>query len=274
MILADFPTRRLHPLTALLFFAVWSTVILQQAHWLPLLFLFTGTAAGLCLCTGWRAFQKTLLPLGGFAVVLFLLNGAFSWLLPPETPALFDPISPLDRSIGNSIQLLSIFALTGIFQTMIAPAQLATWLSRLTPRAGTILLLSLSALPRRIQSFERLSLSLSHRGITPTGKKGFRRIPESIPFWKAFLTESLTDSIEVAAAAHARGFGVGKPTRFPTREWHQMDFQILTTSCLALPIFFLPNEPSVSLTSPQTLSALLAGLAIFLSTFFLSSHRA
>jgi energy-coupling factor transporter transmembrane protein EcfT len=131
-------------------------------------------------------------------------------------------------SIHEGLIIISVISLFGAAVSLTSPHKLL----RVTPVAiyefGVATVIATSALPNLVQSISRIRRARALRG-------------DEKPSWRSIalplLEDSLSRSLELAAAMDARGFGVSrKRSRYRPITWHGVDSAIVLTSALVLAV--------------------------------------
>ena len=131
-------------------------------------------------------------------------------------------------SIHEGLIIIAVISLFGAAVSLTSPHKLL----RVTPVAiyefGVATVIATSALPNLVQSVSRIRRARALRG-------------DEKPSWRSIalplLEDSLSRSLELAAAMDARGFGVSrKRSRYRPITWHGVDSAIVLTSALVLAV--------------------------------------
>ena len=241
--------KTLHPLT----WWIWSlltigAVIHADSSWLA------GSAVAVAAILVWRfaaaaPWAKSFwfsLKIGVFILIIRTIIGVLIGVPIPGTKLVTVPIVPLPHwlagiriggvitqerllsSIHEGLIIISVISLFGAAVSLTSPHKLL----RVTPVAiyefGVATVIATSALPNLVQSISRIRRARALRG-------------DEKPSWRSIalplLEDSLSRSLELAAAMDARGFGVSrKRSRYRPITWHGVDSAIVLTSALVLSV--------------------------------------
>lgn len=186
------------------------------------------------------------LKIGVFILIIRTIVGVLIGVPIPGTKLATLPIVPLPHwlagiriggvitqerllsSIHEGLIIISVISLFGAAVSLTSPHKLL----RVTPVAiyefGVATVIATSALPNLVQSISRIRRARALRG-------------DEKPSWRSIalplLEDSLSRSLELAAAMDARGFGVSrKRSRYRPITWHGVDSAIVLTSALVLSV--------------------------------------
>lgn len=186
------------------------------------------------------------LKIGVFILIIRTIVGVLIGVPIPGTKLVTVPIVPLPHwlagiriggvitqerllsSIHEGLIIISVISLFGAAVSLTSPHKLL----RVTPVAiyefGVATVIATSALPNLVQSISRIRRARALRG-------------DEKPSWRSIalplLEDSLSRSLELAAAMDARGFGVSrKRSRYRPITWHGVDSAIVLTSALVLAV--------------------------------------
>ncbi len=186
------------------------------------------------------------LKIGVFILIIRTIIGVLIGVPIPGTKLVTVPIVPLPHwlagiriggvitqerllsSIHEGLIIISVISLFGAAVSLTSPHKLL----RVTPVAiyefGVATVIATSALPNLVQSISRIRRARALRG-------------DEKPSWRSIalplLEDSLSRSLELAAAMDARGFGVSrKRSRYRPITWHGVDSAIVLTSALVLSV--------------------------------------
>ena len=241
--------RSLHPLT----WWIWSlltigAVIRSDSAWLA------GSAIAAAAILVWRfaaaaPWAKSFwfsLKIGVFILIIRTIVGVLIGVPIPGTKLVTVPIVPLPHwlagiriggvitqerllsSIHEGLIIIAVISLFGAAVSLTSPHKLL----RVTPVAiyefGVATVIATSALPNLVQSVSRIRRARALRG-------------DEKPSWRSIalplLEDSLSRSLELAAAMDARGFGVSrKRSRYRPITWHGVDSAIVLTSAALLAV--------------------------------------
>ena len=186
------------------------------------------------------------LKIGVFILIIRTIVGILIGVPIPGTKLVTVPIVPLPHwlagiriggvitqerllsSIHEGLIIISVISLFGAAVSLTSPHKLL----RVTPVAiyefGVATVIATSALPNLVQSISRIRRARALRG---DEKPSWRSI--ALPLFE----DSLSRSLELAAAMDARGFGVSrKRSRYRPITWHGVDSAIVLTSALVLAV--------------------------------------
>lgn len=241
--------RSLHPLT----WWIWSllticAVISADSAWLAV------SAMAVAAILVWRfaaaaPWAKSFwfsLRIGAFILIIRSIVGVLIGVPIPGTKLATLPIVPLPHwlagiriggvitqerllsSIHEGLIIVAVISLFGAAVSLTSPHKLL----RVTPVAiyefGVATVIATSALPNMVQSISRIRRARALRG-------------DEKPSWRSIalplLEDSLSRSLELAAAMDARGFGVNrKRSRYRPIIWHGVDSVIVLTSAAVLAV--------------------------------------
>ena len=186
------------------------------------------------------------LKIGVFILIIRTIVGVLIGVPIPGTKLATLPIVPLPHwlagiriggvitqerllsSIHEGLIIIAVISLFGAAVSLTSPHKLL----RVTPVAiyefGVATVIATSALPNLVQSVSRIRRARALRG-------------DEKPSWRSIalplLEDSLSRSLELAAAMDARGFGVSrKRSRYRPITWHGVDSAIVLTSALVLAV--------------------------------------
>ena len=186
------------------------------------------------------------LKIGVFILIIRTIVGVLIGVPIPGTKLATLPIVPLPHwlagiriggvitqerllsSIHEGLIIIAVITLFGAAVSLTSPHKLL----RVTPVAiyefGVATVIATSALPNLVQSVSRIRRARALRG-------------DEKPSWRSIalplLEDSLSRSLELAAAMDARGFGVSrKRSRYRPITWHGVDSAIVLTSALVLSV--------------------------------------
>jgi energy-coupling factor transport system permease protein len=241
--------KSLHPLT----WWIWSLLIISavigaDSGWLA------GSAMAAAAILVWRfaaaaPWAKSFwfsLKIGVFILIIRTIVGVLIGVPIPGTKLATLPIVPLPHwlagiriggvitqerllsSIHEGLIIVAVISLFGAAVSLTSPHKLL----RVTPVAiyefGVATVIATSALPNLVQSVSRIRRARALRG-------------DEKPSWRSIalplLEDSLSRSLELAAAMDARGFGVSrKRSRYRPMTWHGVDSAIVLTSAALLAV--------------------------------------
>ena len=239
----------LHPLT----WWIWSLLIISavigaDSGWLAgsamaaAAFLVRNFAAS----APWAKSFWFSLKIGVFIFIIRTVVGVLIGVPIPGTKLATLPIVPLPHwlagiriggvitqerllsSIHEGLIIIAVISLFGAAVSLTSPHKLL----RVTPVAiyefGVATVIATSALPNLVQSVSRIRRARALRG-------------DEKPSWRSIalplLEDSLSRSLELAAAMDARGFGVSrKRSRYRPITWHGVDSAIVLTSAALLAV--------------------------------------
>jgi energy-coupling factor transport system permease protein len=242
------------PAMRLLVLAATATVVVTSARrrTRPLL---VAVAAGGLLST---AFNFLLSHVG--ATVLFAL--------PTGWPAIGGPytLEALVFGLVTGVTLAGAVLAVAPLSLVLEPHELLDALPSWLARTGAALQAALNLIPGLARSARAVADAQRLRGWRP----GLRSLPEvGVPV----LLTAIEDSIQLAEAMEARGFGSGPRTSYSERRWSRSDSAVLAAAAAALiavlglrVVGLLPDwqpYPTSSLVPAQPL-ALLAGVPLYL----------
>jgi energy-coupling factor transporter transmembrane protein EcfT len=186
------------------------------------------------------------LKIGVFILIIRTLVGVLIGVPIPGTKLVTVPIVPLPHwlagiriggvitqerllsSIHEGLIIIAVISLFGAAVSLTSPHKLL----RVTPVAiyefGVATVIATSALPNLVQSVTRIRRARALRG-------------DEKPSWRSIalplLEDSLSRSLELAAAMDARGFGVSRNrSRYRPITWRGVDSAIVLTSATLLAI--------------------------------------
>jgi energy-coupling factor transporter transmembrane protein EcfT len=241
--------KSLHPLT----WWIWSLLIISavigaDSGWLAgsamaaAAFLVRNFAAS----APWAKSFWFSLKIGVFILIIRTVVGVLIGVPIPGTKLATLPIVPLPHwlagiriggvitqerllsSIHEGLIIIAVISLFGAAVSLTSPHKLL----RVTPVAiyefGVATVIATSALPNLVQSVSRIRRARALRG-------------DEKPSWRSIalplLEDSLSRSLELAAAMDARGFGVSrKRSRYRPITWHGVDSAIVLTSAALLAV--------------------------------------
>jgi len=247
--------KSLHPLT----WWIWSLLIIcavirADSGWLA------GSAIAVAAILVWRLaaaapWAKSFwfsLKLGAFILAIRTLVGVAIGVPIPGTPIIKIPILPLPNwlsgiriggvitqerllsSIHEGLIIVAVISLFGAAVSLTSPHKLL----RVTPvmiyEFGVATVIATSALPNLVQSVARIRRARALRG---DEKPSLRSI--ALPL----LEDSLSRSLELAAAMDARGYGVSRTrSRYRPIAWNQIDSMLVLISASLLIITLVVGQ--------------------------------
>jgi energy-coupling factor transporter transmembrane protein EcfT len=241
--------KSLHPLT----WWIWSllivgAVISANSSWLAAIAIAGATILVLRLAADapWARTFWFSLKLGVFILIIRTVVGVLIGVPIPGTKIFTLPIIPLPNwmagiriggaltqerllsSIHEGLIIVAVIALFGAAVSLTSPHKLL----RVTPvmiyEFGVATVIATSALPNLVQSVARIRRARLLRG-------------DEKPSWRSIalplLEDSLSKSLELAAAMDARGYGVSrKRSRYRPISWRLTDSAIVIAATLILVI--------------------------------------
>jgi len=189
------------------------------------------------------------LRLGAIILVIRTMVGVLIGVPIPGTKLFSVPILPLPSwiagiriggivtqerllsSIHEGLIIISVICLFGAAVSLTSPHKLL----RVTPvviyEFGVATVIATSALPQLVQSVGRIRRARTLRG-------------DENPSWRSIaiplLEDSLSRSLELAAAMDSRGYGVSrKRSRYRPIAWQQIDSAVVTSALVALALALL-----------------------------------
>ena len=192
------------------------------------------------------------LKLGAFILVIRTVVGVLIGVPIPGTPLFSIPILPLPSwiagirvggvvtqerllsSIHEGLIIITVIALFGAAVSLTSPHKLL----RVTPiviyEFGVATVIATSALPQLVLSASRIRRARALRG---DEKPSWRSI--AIPL----LEDSLSRSLELAAAMDSRGYGISrKRSRYRPIPWQQIDSLVVTSALVAVALALGMNQ--------------------------------
>ena len=192
------------------------------------------------------------LKLGAFILVIRTVVGVLIGVPIPGTPLFSIPILPLPSwiagirvggvvtqerllsSIHEGLIIITVIALFGAAVSLTSPHKLL----RVTPiviyEFGVATVIATSALPPLVLSASRIRRARALRG---DEKPSWRSI--AIPL----LEDSLSRSLELAAAMDSRGYGISrKRSRYRPIPWQQIDSLVVTSALVAVALALGMNQ--------------------------------
>lgn len=239
--------KSLHPLT----WWIWSLLIIgaiirANSSWLA------GSAIAVATILVWRfaaeaPWAKSFwfsLRIGAFILVIRTIVGVLIGVPIPGTKLATLPIVPLPHwlagiriggvitqerllsSIHEGLIIIAVISLFGAAVSLTSPHKLL----RVTPvmiyEFGVAIVIATSALPNLVQSISRIRRARALRG---DDKPSWRSI--ALPL----LEDSLSRSLELAAAMDSRGYGVSrKRSRYRPIAWQGIDSAVVVSAALFL----------------------------------------
>ena len=244
--------KSLHPLT----WWIWSlliicTVIGTDNSWVAGSAIAVAAILVWRLATGapWSRSFWFSLKLGAFIIVIRTFVGVLIGVPIPGTQLFTVPVVPLPNwmagiriggvitqerllsSIHEGLIIVSVIALFGAAVSLTSPHKLL----RITPiviyEFGVATVIATSALPNLVQSVSRIRRARAMRG-------------DEKPSWRSIalplLEDSLSRSLELAAAMDARGYGVSrKRSRYRPITWHGVDSAIVLAAATSFIVMLL-----------------------------------
>jgi energy-coupling factor transport system permease protein len=218
---------------------------------------------------GWRGLATGLALMAATGVVL---NAVLShagddilFSLPAAVPVLGGRYTLESLAFGASAGLgiaASVLAVAPL-SLVLEPSEVVEALPAPLARAGAAVAASLNLLPALSRSFAAVHEAQRLRGWRP----GWRSLPEVAT--PALLT-AIEDSVELAEAMEARGFGSGPRTSFGSRPWSWRDAAVALPAILAA-AFFLLRRPADWYAYPQLTLPPVEPLAVVVCLAFLLS---
>lgn len=158
----------------------------------------------------------------------------------------------LTATAHDGVMLAAIIALLGAAASLSSPHRLLRSLPIMVYEFGVAVVIATSVLPQLVTSIARIRDAQKLRGQETRGFMSWRRI--ALPL----LEDSLSRSLELAAAMDARGYGYSrKRSRYRPNSWNAHEYVICSVSLVALikpqylilvaalvPLFLLPAPKS------------------------------
>jgi energy-coupling factor transport system permease protein len=203
-----------------------------------------------------------------FNLVLSHLGATVLFTLPPSWPAVGGPytLEALGFGVVTGVTLAGAVLAVAPLSIVLEPHQLLDALPSWLSRTGAALQAALNLLPGLARSARAVADAQRLRGWRP----GLRSLPEvGVPV----LLTAIEDSIQLAEAMEARGFGSGPRTSYAGRRWTRADVAVVVASAASLATVVglrlagaLPDwEPYPTLAlAPAAPAALAAALPLFL----------
>jgi energy-coupling factor transporter transmembrane protein EcfT len=135
----------------------------------------------------------------------------------------------LSSSISEGIIICSIIVIFGAASSLTSPHRLLRVLPVYVYEFGISIVIATSALPQLVSSVKRIRTAQRLRGQRTSGLKAFRRI--ALPL----LEESLSRSLDLAAAMDSRGYGINKKrSRYRPIKFARIDAAIISMGLLVV----------------------------------------
>lgn len=133
----------------------------------------------------------------------------------------------------EGIVLAAIIALLGAAASLASPHRLLRSLPVMVYEFGVAVVIATSVLPQLVMSSNRIRQAQKLRGQNLRGLRSWKRI--AMPL----LEDSLSRSLELAAAMDSRGYGFSrKRSRYRPNTWHQSEYLICACAIAAI---FIPE---------------------------------
>ena len=221
-----------------------------------------------------RSLRPLLLAVALAALATALLNPLLSHTgehllpgLPGWVPGIGGPLTleSVAYGAGSGIGLAAAVLAVAPLSLSLQPHELVDALPRSLERTGTALAAALNLVPAIGRSFTAVLESQRMRGWRPRGPRSWAEILAPV------ILTAIEDSIQLAEAMEARGFGSGPRTRYRSRGFGGWDWLVSTASLLALLIFLAGRvsglapdwQPYPALNLP-VVSPLLVGACLLL----------
>ncbi|HEX6349605.1 MAG TPA: energy-coupling factor transporter transmembrane component T [Candidatus Dormibacteraeota bacterium] len=241
--------------------------------------------ASVLVGAGWRRARRLLAGVGVAVLAAVLLNFAFShlgadalWALPDGWVLVGGPwtLEALVFGVASGLALAAAILAVAPLSLLLEPQQVVDALPAPLARTGAAAAASLNLVPGLGRSFMAISEAQRMRGWRPRGPASWAEVV--VP---AVLT-AIEDSIQLAEAMEARGFGSGPRTRYRPTRATRADVLLFTAAGLSAVLLIAARalgqaadwQPYPYLTAP-VLSALgvAACLPLFLPVWLWRSPR-
>lgn len=215
--------QNLHPASALTYLAVLLMIVLALAH--PL--LIVGVLAVVVLALGevdglgiWKTYLKLS---GGLVALIMVVNPMMTragetliWRGPP-----FPVIGPLTISLEAvvcaavaSVKLIDVVSIFCLYNLMVHPDKIMNVLSRFAFKFALMSSLAARMFPSMIRRLESIREAQASRGVDFRAGTPRERVRKYAILLNVLLLSSLEDSLDIAEAMRARGFGTGKRSSY------------------------------------------------------------
>lgn len=191
----------------------------------------------------WRQIRTVFFAAAVFCLILCGINVLFD---PRGDTILLKITWPIERAftaeafeigLQQAAKLLGVFALGSATPFYLPADQIARILSLVLPKVGTILLVTLSILPRLTRNAERVFLVWNFRfGGAPDWNLRTALEPN---FWLALFDRTLTEAHETAIALRSRGFALQPRTNAFPVAFSLIDSFFLLSIAAGLTLFLL-----------------------------------
>ena len=157
----------------------------------------------------------------------------------------------LSATTHDGVMLAAIIALLGAATSLSSPHRLLRSLPIMVYEFGVAVVIATSVLPQLVTSIARIREAQKLRGQETRGLLSWRRIV--LPL----LEDSLSRSLDLAAAMDARGYGYSrKRSRYRPNTWTAREYSICAISVVALVkpqylIFFAALVPLIIVSTPS-----------------------
>ena len=158
----------------------------------------------------------------------------------------------LSATAHDGVMLAAIIALLGAATSLSSPHRLLRSLPIMVYEFGVAVVIATSVLPQLVTSVARIREAQKLRGQETRGLLSWRRI--ALPL----LEDSLSRSLELAAAMDARGYGYSrKRSRYRPNTWNAREYSICAISVVALVkpqylILFAALVPLIIVSTPAS----------------------
>ena len=237
----------LHPVVSLFYITLLLWTALMFDHPFYLLGTLLATLLAIWAASGlaaWEGYLKAAL----WLVLLVMLinplvnhNGSTVLWSGPDLPLLGQLVVTMEAvayGAAMGIRLLALISVFCLFNLIIHPDRFFSMLSVLAQKSALVLSLTTRLLPVLGLAMRRISEAQQLRGVDFNQGTFAQRLKKSTYRLNILLVTSLEDSLQVAEAMHARGFGSGPRTRYRHDRFRPRDGICLAGCLLAVVISF------------------------------------
>lgn len=235
--------QRLHPLAALLYNAVLFVLLMLFDNPLYLVLLLVIIGLAISSTDGLKAWETTLAAGLIMTFVFVIINGLF--VRSGDTIIWFGPYVPVFGKLNVSLEaiffgivmglrLLAVISVFVLYTRMVHPDKLLSMLSQFTAKSALVLTMSTRLFPLFLQRLRSIREVQMVRGVDYQQGTYLERVKKYASLFNNLMVTSLEDALEMAEAMQARGYGLGKRTRYKRDIWRPRDSVVAVASLLAL----------------------------------------
>lgn len=234
---------KIHPLSLIIYVFSISFFALAFSHPFYLFWLFVSVALVIIAADIFAEWLFYLKISCGLIIMILLINAFFVQL--GSTVLFWGPYIPgigkiritleaIFFGLNMGLRFLIIMSAFCLLTYVLHPDDALQLMGRLGNKWVLILTISTRLFPLMISDLVRIYDVQRCRGVSFIGKSKLRRVKNFIPIINAMIISSLERSFQLAEALQARGYGVGKRTRYSREILRPRDYMIFFSLTLAI----------------------------------------